>query len=45
MNTIEFGYCLEKPTASLAHLNIPEPKIGDIISSIQDADIFMKVSG
>lgn len=44
IHTIGFSYCLEKLTASLKHFDIPEPKIREIVSCIQDSDIFTKVN-
>lgn len=42
IHSIGFSLCLLKLTTSLKQLDIPEPKIKEIVCSIQDADIFVK---
>lgn len=42
IHSLGFSYCLQKLTTSLKQLDIPEPKIKEIINGIEESDIFSK---
>lgn len=42
IHSLGFSYCLQNLTTSLMQLNIPEPKIEEILNGIKNSDIFSK---